>query len=100
MTTMWYFIPQQIQALFANISCFMLFVLQNEVPHAITPYSCIMQVPRHVKIHISVADSEVILPTLANAAQILVLQAQQIQMQEGLFGSAGTHSPSSAKIYS
>jgi hypothetical protein len=38
---------------------------------------------------------------LANADQILVLQAQQIQMQEGLFGSDGTHSLSSAKnIYS
>jgi len=59
-----------------------------------------MQVPRHVKIHITDAGSEVILHKLANAAQILVLQAQQIQMQEGLFGSAGTHSPSSAKIYS
>ena len=59
-----------------------------------------MQVPRHVKIHITGAGSEVRLPKLANAAQILVLQAQQIQMQESLFCSARTHSPSSAKIYS
>lgn len=97
---MLYSMPQQIRALLADFSCFMEFVLYNQVLHAVTPYSCIMQVPRHVKIHISGAGSEVILPTLANAAQILVLQALQIQTQVGLFGSAGTHSLSSAKIYS
>jgi hypothetical protein len=77
---MLYFILQQIRALIADNICFMLFVLLNEVSQAVTPYSRIMQVPRHVKIHKSVAGSEVILPTLASAAQILVLQAQQIQM--------------------